>query len=118
MKKLDCGHLPTKTDSEFTNGIARYEGKTACYECAANFDREAIKRGEVIVGYISQDGKSVTTWPGIPLMKVTGEWTSNSGFGGKTVYYNAVAPDGKRYYGKNGGHFGGRGCVIRMKPNK
>lgn len=114
--KLDCGHEPTKTDSEFTNGIARdADGKTYCYDCASEPDIAAVERGEAVWAYVSSDGKQITTWPGTPLMRVTYNGTARTGFyNSKISYIRAVAPNGREYYGKNGGN----GMHIRMKPRK
>lgn len=116
MEKLDCGHLPTEHDSKLTNGIARdSDGKTMCYACAAQVDIDAIERGETVYAYVSSDGKRITTWPGIELMRVTYNGTARTGFHGSMIHYiNAVAPNGKTYYGKNGGN----GMCIKLKPNK
>lgn len=116
METLDCGHAPTATDSKLTNGIASdAEGKTYCYGCASKPDIEAVERGEEVFAYISSDGKEVTTWPGIKLMKVTYNGTARTGFYGSTIHYiRAVAPNGREYYGKNGGN----GMWIKMKPRK
>lgn len=116
MEKLDCGHFPTETDSKFTNGIARDEnGKSYCYPCASQPDIDAVERGEAVFAYVSSDGKKITTWPGIDLMKVTYNGTAPTGFYGASIsYIRAVAPNGREYYGKNGGN----GMWIRMKPRK
>lgn len=116
METLDCGHAPTVTDSKLTNGIARdADGKTFCYDCASKPDIEAVERGEEVFAYISCDGKQVTTWPGNPLMRVTYNGTARTGFYDSTIHYiRAVAPNGREYYGKNGGN----GMWIKMKPRK
>lgn len=117
MEKLDCGHFPTKTESNISNGIARDRdtGKTMCYDCASKPDIEAVERGEELYAYVSGDGKLIVTWPGIELMKVTYNGTARTGFYGSSIsYIRAVAPNGKHYYGKNGGN----GMWIKMKPNK
>lgn len=119
MELLDCGHAPTVTESPLTNGVARdSEDRTLCYECAADFDRAAIERGAIVHAYVSSDGKSVTTWAGIKLMTVTAHWKGSQTWNGFPVhYFNAVAPNGSRYYGRNGGYCGGPGMHIRLRPN-
>ncbi len=117
MDKLDCGHAPTVTDSKLTNGIARDSetGKTMCYDCASQPDIAAVERGESVYAYVSSDGKRITTWPGIGLMRVTYNGTARTGFHGSSIsYIRAIAPNGREYYGKNGGN----GMWIKMKPRK
>ena len=112
---LDCGHAPSP-HSSISTGIARdREGKTYCYECAAITDREAIECGDDIYAYVSSDGKRIITWAGIELMRVTHNGTAHSGFHFTVMHYiRAIAPNGKTYYGKNGGN----GMAIRLKANK
>lgn len=115
METLTCGHAPTP-DSGIGTGYARNaEGETFCYDCASLPDIEAVERGEEIWAYVSTDGKQVTTWPGNALMRVTYNGTARTGFYGSTIHYiRAVAPNGREYYGKNGGN----GMCIKMKPRK
>ena len=122
---LDCGHdkkvvVPTYDNgTPITNGFATdADDKTMCYECAAEQDQKRIEAREEIFGYVSSDGKKITTWPGIFLMRVTGHWTGSGFYGYKTHYFNAVDVNGQEWYGKNGGHAGGEGCAIRMRPAK
>lgn len=116
MTTLDCGHEPTVTDSTFTNGTARdRDGKTFCYDCASKPDIEAVERGEELYAYVSGDGKRITTWPGNELMRVTRNISARTGFYNSKVHYiRAVSPNGREYYGKNGGN----GMCIRMRPCK
>lgn len=115
MEKLDCGHEPTKTDGPGTGYARDNEGRKICYDCASKPDIEAVERGEEIWAYVSSDGKKITTWPGNELMRVTYNGTARTGwYNSEITYIRAIAPNGRRYYGKNGGN----GMVIRMKPNK
>ena len=114
MEILDCGHA-SKPEG-IAAGYARTEdGKKICYDCASKPDIEAVERGEEVFAYVSSDGKQITTWPGNPLMRVTYNGTARTGFYGSTIHYiRAVAPNGREYYGKNGGN----GMWIKMKPRK
>jgi hypothetical protein len=99
----------------FTGAARDNDGKTLCYACASKPDIEAVERGESVFAYVSSDGKQITTWPGAVLMKVTYIGTANTGWHGSSVsYVQAVAPNGTRYYGKNGGS----GMAIHMRPYK
>lgn len=118
IQLLDCGHAPTETESPFTNGIAHFEGKTMCYECAADLDREEIRQGRQVFAYVSSDGRTVTTWAGSELMRITYHGTGPGFYGYPMHYYRAVTPEGQHYYGKNGGYGGGAGCAIRLRPSK
>ena len=115
---LDCGHAPTKTEGMGTGYGRNVEGKTFCYDCSTEADKEIIRKREMFYAYVSTDGKSITNWPGRKLMRVTAHWTGEGFWGYKTHYFNAVAEDGSEWYGKNGGHFGGEGCAIMLKPAK
>lgn len=117
---LDCGHLPATPTAFHSTGVAMFtgaardaDGKTLCYDCASKPDIEAVAAGETVYAYVSTDGKQITTWPGAVLMKVTYNGTAPTGFYGSTIHYvRAVAPNGREYYGKNGGN----GMAIKMKP--
>lgn len=115
MEILDCGHAPTPGNGLSTGRAYDADGKTCCYNCASQPDIDAIERGEEVFAYTSSDGKKITTWPGNELMKITYNGTARTGFYSSTIHYiRAVAPNGREYYGKNGGN----GMWIKMKPRK
>lgn len=118
---LDCGHVPTAPTSFHSNGLplttgaAHFQGRSVCYSCAADADRATVEAGETITAYVAGDGKTITTWAGEPLMKVTHNGTARTGFYGATIHYvRATAPNGREFYGKNGGN----GQAINLKPRK
>lgn len=119
---LDCGHVPTvptyfhSTGIPLTTGAAiDLDGKAMCYQCAADKDIEAVAEGKEILAYVSGDGKHITTWAGIALMEVTYNGTARNGWNGSSIsYISAAAPNGKRYYGKNGGN----GMAIKLRSYK
>lgn len=66
-KRLDCGHVPSPHD-EHTTGYGKDSlGKTLCYACAGERDKETMRTTGKIVLYLSADpmtGKyKVTNWP-------------------------------------------------------
>jgi len=99
---LDCGHVPSP-HSECTTGYGRdHEGKTLCYACCAQMDREQMIRDGKASLYLSKrdDGTWVINWPGSLLFPVTymKEWRG-WGFGGwypvQLAYF--TGPDGKEW---------------------
>lgn len=63
---LDCGHEPTKTNGFGTGYGTDKDGKTHCYQCCANLDREQLTRDGAGMLYLSKDdqGWKVGNWPG------------------------------------------------------
>lgn len=65
---LDCGHEPS-VHSGFSTGFGKdSDGKTFCYECAADLDREQMETDGKTTLYLC-DGDAprkykVTNWPG------------------------------------------------------
>jgi hypothetical protein len=61
MRTLDCGHKPSDTTGYGTDN----NGKTWCYECIAEKDRDAMIRdgnSRSLPLYLS--GDKITNWPG------------------------------------------------------
>jgi hypothetical protein len=74
---LDCGH-PESEHSECTRGFGTdREGRRHCYDCCQKQDLQTIaesKPGEQFFAYLGEEGRSVTNWPGRPLMRVVGRF--------------------------------------------
>lgn len=68
LTPLDCGHAPTPPHFGTANTA---EGRTMCYDCANDREREFLKTAQKFLGYLSSDGSRLTTWPGADLGKVT-----------------------------------------------
>lgn len=75
MPTLDCGHPPTPTDGLGT-GRAYLDGKTICYGCAADHDRETLAAGTPTLAYVkpwpgtaydAQNRVKIITWAGVEL---------------------------------------------------
>ena len=107
--KLDCGHEPSK-HGEHTTGYGSMDGKTYCYECCADFDRQAMIEDGHLTLYVSYDhGRcvaAVTNWPGSLRFPVKHQRPSRGyGFGREYqithVWFNG--PDGYEWVGRNAG---------------
>ncbi len=71
---LDCGH-PASEHSEITTGYGRDEnGKTFCYACCAEGDKQYMREhGKITLYLVNRNGKYfVTNWPSSLEFKVTG----------------------------------------------
>lgn len=66
--KLDCGHEPS-THSQYDTGYGTdANGKTACYECCAEHEKQAMRDiGKATLYLTGNDSKGyeVTDWPGL-----------------------------------------------------
>ena len=62
LKLCDCGHPPSE-HAEFTTGYGTdSDGKTACYACCAEKDKERMIQTGRAVLYLSN--RKITNWPG------------------------------------------------------
>lgn len=114
---LWCGHVATVATFGTGYAIEPGTGKRICYDCADDRARAEVANPEVasIGAYLASDGKHVTTWSGGQLLTIVQTGKSRAGFYGSEIYYlQAVAPDGSRWYGKNGGP----GMFVSMKRAK
>lgn len=119
---VDCGHHATEPTAFHQNGVPLDSGYAVlpddtrvCYDCADRLQREDMLVKDEVWGYLSGDGKKFTTWTGGELARVTEEGAARTGWHGKEItYIRAVSPDGRRWYGKNGG----RGMALRLKAAK
>ncbi len=63
------------------------------------------------VCYLSSDGKTLTTWTGDELARVTRETSSRTGWQRSSMtHIRAVAPDGSQWHGKGAG----RGMCLKI----
>lgn len=116
---LSCGHHPSPHEC-FTAGTAHLpDGREVCYDCADALQREELKdRSRPFTGYLSTDGRAVTSWSGGELMTVTGwepcKLTRLSYAHGKS-YRSIRARDchGAMWYGR-----GSPGIAITLRPCK
>lgn len=73
---LDCGHAPTVTDGPGTGYGTDLHGKTFCYACAGERDKQNLRDSDRATLYVSKDSTGqwqVTNWPGslkIPIYRV------------------------------------------------
>lgn len=91
------------------------DGSKVCHACADAIQREDLRHATVFAGYLSDDGKHVTTWTGGILATVMRESVSKTGWHGSSItHIRAVTPEGIRWYGKGAG----RGICIRIHRAK
>lgn len=103
----DCGHPPSKRDGALATigtGYARDdEGQTYCYDCAEKreyADFAAAEVGARWFAYLALDGRTVNTWTGAKLARVTRRWETREGFGGQTLRIWAVDNLGRWWSGR------------------
>lgn len=109
---LDCGHEPTATAGLGTGYARTATGKRICYECAIRAEREYVARHDAFTGYLSDDGRALTAWPGGELAKVTRLGVGWRTKYGRMVYVTARTPDGRAWWGSSGN---GRGGAVTMR---
>lgn len=113
--RADCGHTyPLPGPSGGASGYAvDVDGRTMCYGCsdsqAAATMNAAHDAGVPFTAYVSGDGRTITTWPGGVLARITLAAASRDG---RFVSYRATDADGRRWYGRGAG----RGMVITLRP--
>lgn len=109
VRILDCGHSPTPGVKPGTGYACTRDGVTLCYSCSDEHERQAMREaagtpGAAFLAYVSTDGKSLTTWPGGILARVTGHTVSRTGWNRSQIHrWWAVSPDGAHWYGSNAG---------------
>ncbi len=85
-------------------GYARLpDGGAVCYPCADSRQRIEIATADRYSGYLSADGRTVTTWTGGALARVVSATRHRGGFGGEWWSVAAGTSDGARWYGRGGG---------------
>jgi hypothetical protein len=89
-------------------------GPEMCWDCCNKAEREAFATQHRYCAYLAGDGKTITTWPGGELAKVTALWESGNNFAGKIMRFRATAPDSSRWYGTSPG----KGMYARLRRNK
>lgn len=113
---LDCGDIYVRPTSGIGTGYTRtQDGRVICYAHSDESERADFAKADRFTAYVSSDGNSLTTWPGGYLAEVTSWTESKTGWAGSTIYaYRFLAPNGARFYGRNGG----AGMVITVKRAK
>ena len=110
---LDCGHVPTPT--EHTPGYGYRGERRECFACLDTHLRAQLTdQREPVIAYVSNDGRSITSWSGGVVARVTGHTASRSGFHRSELHrYWAEAGDA-RWYGSNAGP----GMLIQLRRIK
>ncbi len=116
-KLLDCGHVASEHGPHTTGTARTPDGRTICYDCAHAVELADVQARRRICAYVAEDGRTITTWPGRPLMRVTGmapcRLTRRSYTHSPESYQSYWARDtfGGNWYGR-----GSAGVLIRMRP--
>ncbi|GAA1895155.1 hypothetical protein [Streptantibioticus ferralitis] len=99
---LDCGHPPTPKG--IGTGRAIYRGRSMCYACADEQQREDIKKADAFAAYVTPDHVALTTWSGGELAKITSykvrDHIAPGGRPYRMQYVWATTPDGTRWHGR------------------
>jgi hypothetical protein len=106
----DCGHTVTPKPGSIGTGKATdpETGRTMCYPCAEDAEREAIKTADVYSGYITdRDPTTFNTWTGAKLGTVVSYGVGSPQFtptGGRARmrYVRVRTPDNVLWYGSGG----------------
>lgn len=91
----DCGH---EAFSEgLGTGYARtQDGRTLCYDCADEAQREDMRTADTFTAYLSTMNRSVTTWSGGVLGTVTEYHVSRAA---RKCYVRVTDVHGAHWYG-------------------
>jgi hypothetical protein len=96
-RRLDCGHAPSAHGPHDTGYGTDSNGKTFCYDCAAQLDREMmIRDGRATLYLIDGSPSRVTNWPGSLSFLAYDVRTSShgGGFGAQRTDAKFFGPDG------------------------
>jgi hypothetical protein len=85
-----------------------------CYSCADSIALEDAERLEAFTLYLSGDGRTLTTWTGGPIARVTGSSETAAGFCGRRIYFRARTRTGRKLHGSTPG----RGMFARVRAAK
>lgn len=115
---LDCGHEPIKDAYGINAGHGQdINGKTFCYACCAEQNKDSLRRKEPICLYLTEEpfGYKVSNWPGTLCLSVLERRTSKrgGGFGAQRidVWFRF---EGQLWHGINRGD----NQILRCKPVK
>ena len=111
---LDCGHKPSP-HSEHTTGTGHTtDGREVCWNCSNSLEAAEFSKAQHYCAYLSDDGKTITTWPGGVLAQVAQLWSVHNNMAGEILRIRAVAADGSRWHGTSPG----RGMYCRLHRSK
>jgi hypothetical protein len=117
-KVLDCGHGPSPHGAYTTGTAHTPDGKEICWNCSNEEQRQDLEDATDYVGYLSEDGKEITTWPGGKLADVTYynpvKYYGFYGIPFTRVFWRATDGHGQLWHGSSPG----RGMYARMHKNK
>ena len=121
-----CGeaiYFPIRADGGYScgTGYARIHGDLVCYPCADKYQAESMRDASEAFGFISSDGKSLTSWSGGKLGTVVRKVATALPFGRRfshvhgSHYYAFQVRDvhGQYWHGKSS-----QGVAIRLRRMK
>jgi hypothetical protein len=109
---LDCGHEPTEDGRTFTTGRATLpDGRHVCYDCADAWQREELRTVRSFTAYLTDEGRTISTWSGGTLGRVVQSGTGSAGYCGTATYVQVVDCHGQRWHGRGPGV----GMYIRLR---
>ena len=94
--KANCGHEVIPGGISTGYGQTR-EGYTLCLKCCGEDEAAMLPFApDPYVAYLASDNRTITGWPGNPLMRVTRMTESRRA---RKVYVQAVDPSGVAWFG-------------------
>jgi hypothetical protein len=114
-----CGHTLPELKPRHTGatGYARLAtGEVVCYPCSDVLARVEMARTGEVCAYVNETDRTLTSWPGGFLARITAISTHSIGFGrSKIRHVWATTPDGCRWFGKGSDEWDAV-VVRRLKP--
>lgn len=110
--------------------VGEFQGEPICSQCAANNILGRLSEGSDAVVYISEDGRSFTTWDGVKLGTVhelggkDGIWSAQAisrfmlRLPVKAVHWSGVTLDGVLVYGRTQGPCMAATAHVRRKRGR
>lgn len=113
-----CCKVPKPVGTSGGTGYAIWGEEILCYACADSRQRKELKGATSLVAYVASDEKTVTTWTGGELGKVTGkvecQLTRTSWVHGKSYWsYWVTDCHGQHWYGRSS-----PGIAIKLRRVK
>lgn len=116
---LSCGHTPSPHNIYTTGTAWTMDGREICWVCADAEQVADLLKREPVVGYLSADGKAVTTWTGGKLGSVT--WSRATKLTRQSYTHNRNSYRTVNMRDVHGNYWTGRGSpgiAIRLRPMK
>lgn len=110
----DCGHAVV-VEGMASGYAVDQDDRTMCYGCADSAEAARMATADRFDAYVSGDGRTITTWSGGVLARVTSmtEWQGRTPSGGRYDMAHVVArdADGATWSGRGPG----AGMYVRLR---